>query len=213
VPSADAVESGRPVDAPVPAAEPAVPNEADGYVLLKTVVLILATMWVGSWLSLGMTSLGIKLPAYIGAMLIAAVLRNLDEATGWIGISERSLNAVGGVALALFITLALMTLKLWELVGLAGPLVVILVAQVVMMVGICLLFFRVMGRDYEAAVMTGGFCGFMLGTTANAVANMEALVERYGPAPRAFLVVPMVGAFFIDFTNALIITTFVSFWR
>jgi glutamate:Na+ symporter, ESS family len=84
---------------------------------------------------------------------------------------------------------------------------------VALMVGVCLAVFRVMGRDYEAAVMTGGFCGFMLGTTANAVANMEALVERYGPAPRAFLVVPMVGAFFIDFTNALIITTLVNFWR
>ena len=72
--------------------------------------------------------------------------------------------------------------------------------------------FRLMGRDYEAAVMAGGFCGFMLGTTANAMANMEAVVERYGPAPKAFLVVPMVGAFFVDFTNALIITTFVNIW-
>jgi glutamate:Na+ symporter, ESS family len=188
-------------------------KDAEAYVLLKTVVVILAAMWVGSWLSLGMASVGIKLPAYIGAMLVAAVIRNVDEPTGWIGLSPRSISDVGGVSLALFITMALMTLKLWELVGLAVPLVVILAAQVAMMVGICLLVFRVMGRDYEAAVMTGGFCGFMLGTTANAVANMEALVERYGPAPRAFLVVPMVGAFFIDFTNALIITTLVNFWR
>jgi ESS family glutamate:Na+ symporter len=71
---------------------------------------------------------------------------------------------------------------------------------------------RVMGRDYEAAVMAGGFCGFMLGTTANAMANMEALVERYGPAPKAFLVVPMVGAFFVDFTNAIIITFCLNLW-
>jgi len=188
-------------------------KDAEAYVLLKTVVVILAAMWVGSWLSLGMAAVGIKLPAYIGAMLVAAAIRNLDEPTGWIGLSPRSINAVGGVALALFITMALMTLKLWELVGLAVPLVVSLAAQVAMMVLVCLAVFRVMGRDYEAAVMTGGFCGFMLGTTANAVANMEALVERYGPAPRAFLVVPMVGAFFIDFTNALIITTVVNFWR
>ena len=212
--SADAAVADAPqVDAEVAAGEAPVSKESEGYVLLKTVVLILAAMWLGSLLSQQMAAVGIKLPAYIGAMLVAAALRNIDEATGWIGISERSLSAVGGVALALFITMALMTLKLWELVGLAVPLLVILVAQVVMMVGICLVFFRVMGRDYEAAVMTGGFCGFMLGTTANAVANMEALVERYGPAPRAFLVVPMVGAFFIDFTNALIITTFVNFWR
>lgn len=188
-------------------------KDAEGYVLLKTVVVILAAMWVGSWLSQGMAAVGIKLPAYIGAMLVAAVIRNVDEPTGWLGLSQRSVDAVGGVALALFISMALMTLKLWELAGVAVPLLVILAAQVVMMVLVCLAVFRVMGRDYEAAVMTGGFCGFMLGTTANAVANMEALVERYGPAPRAFLVVPMVGAFFIDFTNALIITTLVNFWR
>jgi len=188
-------------------------RDAEAYVLLKTVVVILAAMWVGAWLSQGMAAIGIKLPAYIGAMLVAAVIRNVDEPTGWIGLSPRTIEAVGGVALALFISMALMTLKLWELAGVAVPLLVILAAQVVMMVFVCLAVFRVMGRDYEAAVMTGGFCGFMLGTTANAVANMEALVERYGPAPRAFLVVPMVGAFFIDFTNALIITTLVNFWR
>ena len=70
-----------------------------------------------------------------------------------------------------------------------------------------------MGRDYDAAVMSSGFCGFMLGTTANAMANMGALTEKYGPAPRAYLVVPMVGAFFIDFTNAIVITAFLNFWR
>jgi ESS family glutamate:Na+ symporter len=70
-----------------------------------------------------------------------------------------------------------------------------------------------MGKDYDSAVMASGFCGFMLGTTANAMANMEALVDRYGPAPRAFLVVPMVGAFFIDFVNALLITLFLNFWK
>jgi ESS family glutamate:Na+ symporter len=211
-PAASPAAEAPPEDSELPARAPEAKN-ADAYVLLKTVVVILAAMWVGSWLSQGMAAVGIKLPAYIGAMLVAAAIRNLDEPTGWIGLSQRSINAVGGVALALFITMALMTLKLWELVGLAVPLVVILAAQVAMMVAVCLAVFRVMGRDYEAAVMTGGFCGFMLGTTANAVANMEALVERYGPAPRAFLVVPMVGAFFIDFTNALLITTVVNFWR
>jgi ESS family glutamate:Na+ symporter len=200
--------------APVPVPPPEAPERAwDAYVLLKSVVAILAAMWVGSWLSQGMAAAGIKLPAYIGAMLVAAIVRNVDEPTGWIGLSQRSIQAVGAVALALFITLALMTLKLWELAGVAVPLLVILAAQVAMMVGVCLAVFRIMGRDYEAAVMTGGFCGFMLGTTANAVANMEALVERYGPAPRAFLVVPMVGAFFIDWTNALIITILINFWR
>src|SRR5690606_39549216 len=105
----------------------------------------------------------------------------------------------------------LMTLKLWQLVGLALPLAVLLVAQMLAVLAISpWLIFRAMGRDYDAAVMTAGFIGFMLGTTANAMANMEALVERYGPAPKAFLVVPMVGAFFIDVSNNLIITIFLN---
>ena len=88
---------------------------------------------------------------------------------------------------------------------------IVLAAQVALIAILCLLVVpRLMGRDYDAAVMSSGFCGFMLGTTANAMANMEALVERYGPAPRAFLVVPIVGAFFIDFTNGLIITAFLN---
>ena len=109
--------------------------------------------------------------------------------------------------------MALMTLRLWELVGLAVPLAVMLGVQVtaVALMAIVLVW-PLMRRDYEAAVISSGFVGFMLGTTANAMANMKALVERYGPAPKAFLVVPMVGAFFIDFTNALIITAFLNFF-
>jgi ESS family glutamate:Na+ symporter len=107
-----------------------------------------------------------------------------------------------------------MNLKLWELAGLALPLTVILVAQVIVVVLFALTAsFRVMGRDYESAVMASGFVGFVLGTTANAVANMRALVARFGPAPRAFLVVPLVGAFFIDFANAIIITFFVNWLK
>jgi ESS family glutamate:Na+ symporter len=107
-----------------------------------------------------------------------------------------------------------MSLKLWELAGLAFPLFVILVAQVLVVVLFALTAsFRVMGKDYESAVMAGGFIGFVLGTTANAVANMRALVARFGPAPRAFLVVPLVGAFFIDFANAIVITFFVNWLK
>ena len=108
--------------------------------------------------------------------------------------------------------MALMSLKLWELLDLAVPMLVILLCQVSMMAAWAwFVTYRLMGRDYDAAVMAGGHCGFGLGATPNAVANMEALVERFGPAPRAFLVVPMVGAFFIDFTNALLITAFINF--
>jgi ESS family glutamate:Na+ symporter len=153
------------------------------------------------------------LPAYIGAMLVAAVIRNVDDVTGLFGLSQRTIDDIGNVALSLFLVMALMTLRLWELVGLAAPLAVMLVVQVAA-VGLMAVFlvWPLMRRDYEAAVMSSGFIGFMLGTTANAMANMKALVERYGPAPKAFLVVPMIGAFFIDFTNALIITAFLNYF-
>jgi ESS family glutamate:Na+ symporter len=179
--------------------------------LLKAVVLILLAMWAGSWVSAGFTSLGVTLPAYIGAMLVAALIRNLDDALGWIGISQSTVDDVGNVALALFIAMALMTLKLWEISNLALPMLAILAVQVILVALVAAWpVFPLMGRDYDSAVMGAGFIGFMLGTTANAMANMRSMVERYGPSPRAFLVVPMVGAFFIDFTNAVIITVFVN---
>jgi ESS family glutamate:Na+ symporter len=182
-------------------------EDVEGYAVLKCVVAILVAMWLGSWVSRGCAALGLTLPAYIGAMLVAAVIRNLDDRTRWLGLSYRIIDDIGIVSLSLFLVVALMTLKLWELAGLALPLVSILLVQIVLVGLFCLWpVFKLMGRDYEAAVMGGGFIGFMLGTTANAMAVMRTLVERYGPAPRAFLVAPMVGAFFIDFTNALIIT-------
>jgi len=177
-------------------------------------VSLLAAMAVGSWISATFTALGVTLPAYIGAMLAAALLRNLDDVSGWIRLPHRLLDDLGNAALALFIAMALMALKLWEIANLALPLALILLAQVAL-VGLVSLYLvaRLMGRDYDAAVMASGFVGFMLGTTANAMANMGVLVEKYGPAPRAYLVVPMVGAFFIDFTNAIIITAFLNLWK
>ncbi|HYO60080.1 sodium/glutamate symporter [Archangium sp.] len=182
--------------------------------LLKHVVILLATLWIGSQVSQGFKALGMTLPGYIGAMLTAAFLRNLDDRTRWLRLSGRYLEELGGVALSLFITLALMTLELWKLAAVALPLLLLVAVQVGLTLAVCVWpMFRLMGRDYDSAVMGGGLCGFMLGTTANAVANMEALVHKYGLAPRAFLVVPMVGAFFIDFSNAMIITVFLNLFR
>lgn len=179
--------------------------------ILRNLVVILVAMWAGSWLSRGFSALGLTLPAYIGAMLVAAFIRNVDDVTGWFGLSQRFINQFGAVALALFLALALMTLRLWELANLALPLITILIVQTACVALIAVWpTFALMGRNYEAAVMSGGFIGFMLGTTANAMAVMRTLVERYGPAPRAFLVAPMVGAFFIDFTNAIIVTVFLN---
>lgn len=191
---------------PEPAEEVPVGEDVEAFVLLKSVGVILVAMWAGSWIGAGITALGMTLPAYIGAMLTAAAIRNFDDLTGWIGLSQRSIDDIGGVALSFFLVLALMTLELWKLAAVALPLLAILTAQVLLVAGYCFWpIFPWMGRDYDAGVMTGGFCGFMMGTTANAMANMDALARRYGPAPRAFLVVPMVGAFFIDFTNAVLI--------
>ncbi len=211
----------RRLAAPAPASRPRPPSPAGApagpataHALLKAVVVLLAAMALGSVVSAGVAAAGITLPAYIGAMLVAALLRNLDDATGWIGLPHPLLADLGHAALALFLAMALMTLRLWELAGLALPLAAILAVQVALASAVCLWpCFRLFGGDYEAAVTTSGFCGFMLGTTANAMANMDALTERYGEAPRAYLVVPVVGAFFIDFTNALVITAFLNLWR
>jgi ESS family glutamate:Na+ symporter len=207
----DLVLSREPAD---PAPAPVAGEDPGAQAILKGVVSLLAAMAVGSWISAGFTALGVTLPAYIGAMLAAAALRNLDDVTSWIRLPHRLLDDLGNAALALFIAMALMTLKLWEIANLALPLAVILLAQVALVALVSLyLVARLMGRDYDAAVMSSGFVGFMLGTTANAMANMGVLVEKYGPAPRAYLVVPMVGAFFIDFTNAIIITAFLNLFR
>jgi glutamate:Na+ symporter, ESS family len=182
-------------------------EDVEAFVLLKHLVVMLVAMLIGGYVSTAIASTGWTLPSYIGAMLVAAVIRNLDDAFGIFGLSQQTLDDLGSVALSLFLVLALMTLQLWELAGLAVPLAIILLAQVALVGAVAgLIVPRVMGRDYESIVMAGGFIGFMLGTTANAMANMTALVERYGPAPKAFLTVPLVGAFFIDFVNSVLIT-------
>ena len=173
--------------------------------------VILVAMWVGSGVSASVhVRSGSRLPAYIGAMLVAAVIRNVDDATGLSRAvaaddrrsRERRAVAVPGAGAD---DAAAVGAARPGAADAGDPLV-----QVALMAAVALaVTFRLMGRDYDAAVMGGGLCGFMLGTTANAMANMEALVDRYGPAPRAFLVVPMVGAFFIDFTTRVIITAYI----
>lgn len=187
-------------------------DEGEGILMvLKTIAIILIAMWLGSWISAAIQRTGFTMPSYIGAMVVASLLRNFDDVTGWFKLPHRYIDIAGTVSLSLFLVMALMTLDLLELSSLAGPLLVVLAAQL-LLVAVTFIWplFQWMGRDYDAAVMSGGFAGFMLGTTANAMAVMQSLVERYGPAPRAFLVAPLVGAFFIDFTNALIITVFLN---
>jgi ESS family glutamate:Na+ symporter len=186
-------------------------DEEDLRTTLTALTLLLVAMWLGSLLSQLFVDLGVTLPGYVGAMLIGALMRNLADATGLLVVPESRTSSIGAVCLTLFLTIALMNLKLWELAAVALPLIINLGVQVALVAVFCWwVVFRVMGRDYDAAVMSGGFTGFMLGTTANAMAVMRTIVERFGPAPRAFLVAPIVGAFFIDFANALIITTYLN---
>ena len=183
----------------------------NSYAALKSLTFVLVAMWIGSGVSHLIEQADVTMPAYIGALVVGAAMRNLDDATGWLKLPHRAIDTIGAVALSLFLAMALMTLNLLELVNLAWPLLINLILQTALVALICIgPIFKLMGKDYDAAVMSGGFAGVMLGTTANAMAVMRSVVERYGIAPRAFLVVPIVGGFFIDFTNALIITLSVN---
>ena len=178
--------------------------------VLPALVLVLLVMALGGFIGAAITAAGVTLPAYVGAMLAAAVVRNAADGLGR-PLPLAVLEMLGNIALPLFMAMALMTLDLRQLAGLAAPLAVNLVAQVGLVVAVAYWIVpRVMGRDYDAVVMSGGYTGFMLGTTANAMAVMGTLVNRYGPAPRAYLVAPLVGAFFIDFTNAVLLTFFLN---
>jgi ESS family glutamate:Na+ symporter len=176
---------------------------------MGTLAFILAAMALGAVLSGFIQKRGITLPAYIGAMIVAVLIRNGMNLTPWReAIEDRTVGFLSEVSLALYITMAIDGMKLWELVNLALPLLVILIGQVVLILLFCwLCVFLLMGRDYEGMMLSVGMIGFGMGATANAMINMNSLSRKHGPAPRAFLIVPLVGAFLIDFANALIITT------
>ena len=177
------------------------------------------TLWIavvlgtGAMLSRAIAATGVVMPAYIGAMTIAAIVRNADDKWSFARLSEETFDKIFTALLPLFIGMAMVTLKLWELEKLALALIVILCVQVVVTIAYCTACFRVFGGDYNAAVATAGFCGVMLGITPNAMASMEALAAKHGPAPRAFLAVPVVGGFLIDFANSLLITGTIAVLR
>lgn len=199
---------------PTTAPENASSGENRTYAGLTSFVFILLAMGVGSWLSGGLGAVGLTLPSYIGAMIVGALIRHVDDRLGCFHLSLRSIDIIGNTALSLFLVVALMNLHLWDLTGLALPLLVGLCVQSIIVLAFCCWpLWKLMGHDYDAAVMASGFVGFMLGTAANAMAVMSSLTERFGPAPRAFLVAPIVGAFLIDFTNAMVITGFINFWK
>lgn len=172
---------------------------------------IIIAMGLGTILSVLLQKTGLTFPPYIGAMFAAAIIRNISDFTGIYEVKNDEIDILGNISLSLFLAMALMGLKLWQLADLALPLIVMLLAQSTLM-GLFAYFvtFNVMGRDYEAAVMSCGHCGFGMGATPNAMANMESLSERFMPAPRAFFILPLIGSLFIDFFNAGIITFFMN---
>ena len=196
-------------------------NEQEFQQYAKATYCILLVMGAGTLMSWLLTKTGITFPTYFGALILAAIVRNImgflryKEDGKWVR-AEKSLDmdrivSVGNICLSLFLGMAMISLKLWELQSLALPLIVILVSQIVMM-GLFVFFvaFPLLGRDYDAAVLCAGFCGFGLGATPNAMANMSAVCYKYRYTVKPFLIVPIIGAMFADLINTAIITTFLN---
>ena len=178
--------------------------------LFSAVVYIGIAMGIGATITLILGNHGIKFPAYLMGMVVAAIIRNiLDFNQKQLPFTE--IGIVGNISLSLFLSMALMSMKLWQLIDLAVPLIVILLVQTVVM-GLFAYFvtFNIMGRDYDAAVMSTGHCGFGLGATPNAMANMETFTTANGPSVKAFFIIPIVGSLFIDFINAGVIQAFAT---
>lgn len=172
---------------------------------------LIIAIGLGTIISWMLTQTGLTFPIYIGAMIAAALIRNIVEYTGRYTIHMGEINDLGGICLSLFLGMAMITLKLWELASLALPLIILLTAQLVL-ISIFTYFieFNIMGRDYDAAILVAGTCGFGMGATPNAMANMQAVCDKYAPSVKAYLLIPLVGSLFADFLNSLVITFFIN---
>lgn len=179
--------------------------------LMTGASFLFIAMGIGSIISDFIQSLGLTFPSYIGAMIAAAIIRNIYDLAGK-EITEKEIETLGSLSLSFFLTMALMGLKLWQLFDLALPLIVMLIAQVIL-VGCFsyIITYRVMGKNYEAVVFASATCGFGMGATPNAIANMDELTNRYGFVHTPYFVVPIVGCLFIDFVNSAVITMFINF--
>ena len=179
--------------------------------IVKSFALLIIAAGIGTYINAFFTQIGVTLPTYMGAMIVGLVIRNVCD-VAHVELPMRAIDVSGNVSLNVFLAVALMTLKLWELASLAVPMIIILAIQTfIMFLYASFVVFPVMGRDYEAAAMTAAFCGFGMGATPNAMANMLVLTNKFGPAPKAFFVVPIVGGMFIDFVNTGVLTVFLQF--
>ena len=199
---------GTPDDQEVPTTfeKPDVGRVITSLVLIESIALIAICLTVGRVIAQLLAGTALELPTFVCVLFVGVLLSNGLALMGFYRVFERAVSVLGNVSLSLFLAMALMSLKLWELASLALPMLVILAVQAVAM-GLYAIFvtYRMMGKNYDAAVLAAGHCGFGLGATPTAIANMQAITERFGPSHTAFLVVPMVGAFFIDIVNALVI--------
>ncbi len=183
----------------------------NNYRFMNALAHLLIAMGLGTVVSQIFVNFGLVFPNYIGSMLVAAIIRNVSDYTHAYKVYQRESEVLGNLGLTIFLSCALMSLKLWQLSDLAIPLMAMLLSQVLFIaLFVKFLLFRVMGRNYEAAVMAAGTCGFGLGATPNAIANMSVMVERFGPAPTAFFVIPLIGALIVDFVNSSIITVLLN---
>jgi ESS family glutamate:Na+ symporter len=178
---------------------------------IETLALIAVSLLAGSLLNGFLHETAFELPTFVCVLFVGVVLRNGLSVLGLYQVFEREVSVLGNVSLSLFLAIALMSLKLWDLAALALPIFIILAVQALGMALFAIFVtFRMMGRNYDAAVLAAGHCGFGLGATPTAIANMQAVTQRYGPSQMAFLVVPMVGAFFIDIINVIVIKLYLA---
>ena len=173
---------------------------------------LIIAIGIGTFISKALAMTGLTFPIYIGAMIAAACMRNIGEFTHKFTTHMGEINDIGGISLSLFLGIAMITLKLWQLAALALPLIILLAGQTLLIfLFTYFVIFNIMGRDYDAAVIAAGVCGFGMGATPNAMANMQALCEKYAPSVKAYLLIPLVGSLFADFLNSLVITFFINF--
>jgi ESS family glutamate:Na+ symporter len=178
---------------------------------IETLALISVSLLAGSLLNGLLHGTAFELPTFVCVLFVGVLLRNGLSALGLYQVFEREVSVLGNVSLSLFLAIALMSLKLWDLAALALPFFIILAVQTLVMALFAIFVtFRVMGSNYDAAVLAAGHCGFGLGATPTAIANMQAVTQRFGPSQIAFLVVPMVGAFFIDIINVIVIKMYLA---
>ncbi|MCI4662386.1 MAG: sodium/glutamate symporter [Neomegalonema sp.] len=189
--------------------------EQINHINIMSVILTLHIAIIAGWfMNIGFSEIGLKLPLFVSCLLAAIILSNtvphLLPKLKW-PARTKALALISDFSLGLFIAMSLMSMQLWTIAGLAGPLLIILAAQAAAAVAfILLVFFPLMGRDYQAIVLSSGFAGFSLGATPTAIANMTAVTKSHGPSPKAFIILPLVGAFFVDITNAFAIQIFLS---